>query len=234
MSLRDRLVGWRRRIALPKTSPTKNPECTEFEIDGWQLSEFVLERLVPMVEIRPFPLTELMLLSGAVCRFRPSHIFEWGTHVGKSARAFFEITRHYDIPSEIHSVDLPDEAEHVEHPSRERGRMVRGLNRVHLHQGDGVDVALKVWRTAGRPERVLFFVDGDHSEDSVYREPSHILTEVPRPVVLLHDSFYQSPQSGYNVGPHLAITRAMEDYRGRFRRMDSALGLPGMSLIYAT
>jgi hypothetical protein len=83
--------------------------------------------------------------------------------VGKSARAFYEITGHYGIPSEIHSVDLPDDAEHVEHPSRHRGRMVRGLDRVHLHR---------------------------------------------------------------------AIETALAEDPKRFRRLDSGIGLPGMTLLY--
>lgn len=228
MSLFDKFIG----RELPRTDPSRNRECTEFEVDAWQLSSFVMERLVPVVGTHPFPLHELMLLSGAVCRFRPPHIFEWGTHIGKSARAFYETVRHYGIASEIHSVDLPDDIEHVEHPSSERGRLVRGLERVHLHQGDGVDVSLALWTKAGRPEPALFFVDGDHSEQSVYRELSSIVGRVSRPLVLLHDAFYQSPQSGYNVGPHRAIERVLAEHPGRFRRLDSGLGLPGMALLY--
>jgi hypothetical protein len=107
MSLMAKIIGRTARAEPSRTSPGKNLACSEFEVDAWRLSEFVLERLVPVVGTHPFPLTELMLLSGTVCRFRPSHIFEWGTHIGKSARAFYEITSHYGIPSEIHSVDLP-------------------------------------------------------------------------------------------------------------------------------
>jgi cephalosporin hydroxylase len=184
------------------------------------------------VGIHPFPLTELMLLSGAICRFRPSHIFEWGTHIGKSARAFYEITRHYGISSEIHSIDLPDETEHVEHPSDERGRLVRGLDRVHLHQGDGIDTALAIWQKAAKPTSALFFVDGDHAENSVYRELSAIVNTVAKPVVLLHDTFYQSPESGYNVGPCRAIEQVLAEHADRLKRLDSGIGLPGMTLLY--
>jgi cephalosporin hydroxylase len=175
---------------------------------------------------------ELMLQAAAVCWFRPSHIFEWGTHIGKSARAFYEITHHYGIPSEIHSIDLPDEVSHVEHPSAERGRMVRGLQSVHLHQGDGVDLSLRIWREVGRPETPLFFIDGDHAEESVYRELSAIAGEVPKPIVLLHDTFFQSAESGYNIGPYRAIERVTGQYASRFKRIDSAIGLPGMTLLY--
>jgi cephalosporin hydroxylase len=233
MRMFDRLI---RRSARPHDTAAdlaRNPDCSEFEVDTWQLSSFVIERLVPVVGTHPFPLHELMLLSATVCRFRPSHIFEWGTHIGKSARAFYEITQHYGIPSDIHSIDLPDEVEHAEHPSHERGRMVRGLDRVHLHQGDGLEVSLAVWRKAARPQAVMFFVDGDHGEQSVHRELSGIVAEVPAPVVLLHDAFYQSEKSGYNIGPYRAIERVLREHAGRFKRVDSGLGLPGMTLLYA-
>lgn len=233
MKILDKLRSRSSHAKLPNADPARNRDCSELEVDAWQLSTFVVERLIPVVGMHPFPLQELMLLSAAVCRFRPSHIFEWGTHIGKSARAFYEITAHYGIPSEIHSVDLPDEIEHVEHPSSDRGRMVRGLDRVHLHQGDGLEVALATWNKADRPSSVLFFVDGDHSEASVYRELSGIVGEVPKPVVLLHDAFYQSPQSGYNVGPYRAIERVLKEDPKRFKRVDSGLGLPGMTLLYA-
>jgi hypothetical protein len=56
---------------------------------------------------------------------------------------------------------------------------------------------------------------------------------VPIPVVLLHDAFYQSEKSGYNVGPYRAIERVLREHAGRFKRVDSGLGLPGMTLLYA-
>jgi hypothetical protein len=231
MKLFTRLVG-ATKPALSRNTPVKNVGCTEFEIDAWQMSSFVLERLVPVVGTHPFPLHELMLLASTVCRFQPSHIFEWGTNIGKSARAFYEVVQHFDIPAVIHSVDLPDDVQHQEHPSDHRGRMVLGLDRVHLHQGDGLQVSLDLWSRAGKPDGALFFIDGDHSEASVYRELSTIVGEIPQPVALLHDAFYQSPLSGYNVGPHRAIERVLKENPGRFRRIDSGLGLPGMALIY--
>jgi len=212
--------------------PARNPDCTEFEIDSWSVSRFVLAKLVPVVGIRPFPLHELMLMCAAVCRLKPPLIFEWGTHVGKSARAFYECARHYGIALEIHSVDLPDTAEHVEHPGNARGMLVRGLSNVHLHQGDGIDVSLAIWRSAGRPPAPLFYVDGDHAYESVLRELSAVAADIPGASVLLHDTFYQSAESGYNVGPHRAIEEVLQAHPGRYRRLDSGLGLPGMTLLY--
>lgn len=212
--------------------PTRNPDCSEFEVDNWSLSRFVLANLIPVVGIQPFPLHELMLMCAAVCRLKPSTIFEWGTHVGSSARVFYECARHYGIALQIHSVDLPDEAQHVEHPGGLRGRLVRGLPGVHLHQGDGIDVSLTVWRAAGRPPAPLFFIDGDHAYESVLRELSAVTAEVPSASVLLHDTFNQSSGSGYNIGPHRAIEEVLLAHPGRYGRIDSGLGLPGMTLLY--
>jgi cephalosporin hydroxylase len=209
----------------------RNRTCSELEVDNWQLSRFVLEKLVPVVGVHPFPLQELMLVTAAVCRFRPVQIFEWGTHIGKSARIFHECLVHFGISSEIHSVDLPADATHVEHPDSRRGELVHGIDGVHLHLGDGLDVSLSVWNQLGRKSNVLFFVDGDHEYSSVHRELSIIVREVPTAAILLHDTFYQSPESRYNVGPHRAINDALTATSG-YRRLESGLGLPGMTLLY--
>jgi cephalosporin hydroxylase len=182
--------------------------------------------------MHPFPLNELMLMCAAICRLRPSQVFEWGTHMGKSARVFYECARHYHVALQIHSVDLPDDVEHVEHPHGFRGKYVRGLSNVHLYQGDGIDTALSVWRSSGRQAAPLFFIDGDHGFESVRRELSAIGTEIPDANILLHDAFYQSSESGYNVGPHRAIQQLLGTHPGRYRAMDSGLGLPGMTLLY--
>lgn len=88
----------------------------EFEIRNNIVSEFILSKLIPIVGIQPYPLSELNLMVASVCYIRPSHIFEWGTHVGKSARIFFEICKHFGFDTEIHSIDLPNNVDHVEHP----------------------------------------------------------------------------------------------------------------------
>lgn len=233
MSRFEKMMSTLRARPVPSVNPAKNVGCSEFEVELWSVSRFVIERLVRIVDVHPFPLNKLMLLAGAVCRVRPTHIFEWGTHIGKSARAFYETAKHFGIKCEIHSIDLPDDVSHVEHPANERGRMVRHLESVYLHQGDGLEVALGLWNNAGRPERVLFFIDGDHAEQSVYRELTSIVDTVASPAVLLHDTFYQSPQAQYNVGPHTAIGRVLREHDGKFKRVDSGLGLPGMTLLYA-
>jgi cephalosporin hydroxylase len=200
-------------------------------VDGWALSEFVLKKVVPVAGVHPFPLQELMLMCASVCRLQPSLIFEWGTNIGKSARIFFETTEHYGIPCPIHSIDLPDDVSHVEHPHEHRGVMVRGLKRVELHQGDGLETSLSVWKKSGSPSNPLFFIDGDHSYDSVLREIKGIITVIPGASILLHDTFFQSDDSGYNVGPHRAVSETIAKHPHHFQVVHTGVSLPGMTLL---
>ena len=222
------------KIGVTKTDVAPNPEAAEFEVNNWVISDFVLSRLVPIVGVHPYPLNELMLMAGAICRFRPTHVFEWGTNVGASARVFFETAQRFKIPLEIHSIDLPGEIRHVEHPGSRRGKMVRGKPGVSLHLGDGLETSLGIYRTLPKGSRVLFFVDGDHSYESVKRELESIVTHVAEPKVLLHDTFFQSADSGYNVGPHLAVRDVLDGLPSgrRLQMMETKTGLPGMTLVY--
>lgn len=217
---------------ISRENPAKNVHCSEFEVDNWAISQFVSRKLVPIVGTHPFPLNELMLMVAAVCRLQPPQIFEWGTHIGKSARIFHECAMHYAIETEIHSTDLPDDADHEEHPHGARGKLVRGRAGVYLHQGDGLDTSLELYRTGGCKPGPLFLVDGDHSYESVLRELTGITREVPDASVLLHDSFYQSEKSGYNVGPHRAIEQVLAAQPVPYCTQHSGLGLPGMTLLY--
>ena len=90
-------------------NPALNEKSSEFEVNNWIVSEFVVDKLIPVVGMHPFPLNELMLMSSAVCRFKPELIFEWGTNIGKSARIFYETIKAFDVASQIHSIDLPDD-----------------------------------------------------------------------------------------------------------------------------
>jgi cephalosporin hydroxylase len=213
------------------SDPVRNPGASEFEVDLWTLSDFLLEKVVPVVGIRPYPLNELLLMTAAACRLKPSLVFDWGTHIGVSARVFYECERAFKLGYEIHSVDLPPGASHVEHPGQEHGRLVRGLPNVHLHRGDGVIVALEQWQKLGRPGRPLFFVDGDHAYESVRGELKDIFSTIPDASALVHDTFYQSADSGYNVGPARAIEEIVANFPSRFSVINSGLGLPGMTLL---
>jgi hypothetical protein len=213
--------------------PARNIGASEFEIDLWTLSRFLLEKVVPVVGTHPYPLNELLLMTGAACWLKPSVVFDWGTHIGASARIFYECNETFKLGYEIHSIDLLPDASHVEHPGQEHGRLVRGLARVHLHRGNGVEVALEQWHACGRPKRALFFVDGDHAYESVRGELNEIFSTVPDASAIAHDTFFQSVESNYNVGPARAIDEIIEKFPSRFRVVKSGLGLPGMTLLAA-
>lgn len=214
--------------------PTVNKESSEFEVNKWILSEFIVDKILPFAEYSPYPIDELILMAGTVCRFKPTHIFEWGTHIGKSARIFYEVTEHFKIDSEIHSFDLPDDVEHVEHPHEKRGHLVRGLKRVKLYQEDGLIKSFELYeQSAILNKRALFYVDGDHSYETVYRELETILDRTPNAIVLLHDTFFQSQESGYNVGPFMAVKDVLAKSTINFHKVETTMGLPGMTLIYS-
>jgi hypothetical protein len=227
-----RLLGLAVVPTRAKQDPAMNVHCGEFEVNNWLVSEFVLNTLVPIVGVHPFPLNELVLMVAAVCRLKPDRIYEWGTHLGKSARVFYETARHFGLDVEIHSVDLPDHVLHQEHPGHQRGMLVKGLQDVHLHQGDGLSVCLDIQAKAATPKHTLIFIDGDHSYASVRRELAGIMTGIPEAHILLHDTFFQSSESGYNVGPYRAIAEAITETDVRYRLLSTQTGLPGMTLLY--
>lgn len=212
--------------------PAKNTNCKEFEVDNWVISRFVIKKLIPIVSINPFPLSELCLLSSSVCYFKPTHIFEWGTHIGKSARIFYETAKYFNIQTTIHSIDLPDNVEHSEHPKSKRGKLVRGLKNVILHQGDGLDKSLEIIKNTPESIIPLFYIDGDHSYESVKRELTGIIENVPNATILLHDTFYQSEESNYNIGPYRAINEVLDSFDVKYKKIQLNTGLPGMTLLY--
>lgn len=214
-------------------NPVVNNGCIEFEVNKWVLSQFVVKRLVPVIGIHPFPLDEMLLLTGAVAKIRPTHIFEWGTNIGKSARIFFETARFFGIPTEIHSIDLPDDVVHAEHPGDQRGMLVKGIKEVTLHTGDGLVTALALCRPHhGGKLTPLFFLDGDHSYESVKRELSGILSNIESAHIIVHDTFNQSEGSGYNTGPYRAVQEVLSSISGDHQVIAETLGLPGMTLIW--
>lgn len=222
---------------LPKNknkSPTLNLVCTEFEVDCWIISEFILKELIPIVGIRPYPLQEQMLMVATIVRLKPTHIFEWGTHYGKSARIFYETVKHFRIKAKIHSTDLPDNIEHIEHPKNKRAIFLKGIAEVKFHLGDGLDKSLQIYKKIKNPAKIkpLFFLDGDHEYTSVKRELEGIIKNVKNPIILVHDTFYQSEESGYNIGPYKAVQEIITKNPKRFKVLVNNYGLPGMTLLY--
>lgn len=200
------------------------------EANKWVLSDFILNNLIPVVGVRPYPLDELLMMSSTLAYFKPDLVIDWGTHLGKSARVFYETAKYLKLQSQIHSVDLPPSVDHVENKlnSSQRAMFVRDLP-VRLHLGDGPSVASEVLKEL-KPKLPMFFLDGDHSFASVQNELKVINSVTKRAVILVHDSFYQGPESGYNIGPF----QALNDFaaQNHLPIQSTILGLPGMSLTY--
>lgn len=220
------------KILKNDADPAINAACTEFEVNNWVISDFLVNKIIPVVGTHPYPICELNLMVAAVCRMKPKQVFEWGTNIGKSARIFYETARHFGLALEIHSIDLPDDVEHCEHPQNKRGIMVRGLPDVTLHYGDGLNKTLEIYGKNQENTAPLIFIDGDHSYESVKRELTGVIENIPAASILLHDTFFQSETSGYNVGPHQAITEVLLEMPDRFKVISTSTGLPGMTLLY--
>jgi cephalosporin hydroxylase len=203
-----------------------SPAPPFLETEKWALSRW-LPSLVRVVGTHPFPLDELLTMAGAFEYHRPELVVDIGTHLGKSARLWYEVARWLGEPCQIHTIDLFD-PKHSEFPGVQLGEFIRGLPVVQ-HLGDGYTVAREIF-LASPGKRALLFLDGDHAYETVLRELQ--LATLLRPgasCILVHDTFYQ-PGSSYNHGPYLAI----EEYRKTFsfrQVVHLQLGLPGLSYL---
>lgn len=196
------------------------------EVDAFATSRVVLDVLVPVVGVHPYPLSELMLMAAAFFDLRPGRVIDVGTHHGKSARVWHELGRLLDTPPPVHTIDLCDPT-HPEFPGKDHGRYCRDLDGVTLHTGDGCDVAARlIDEDPGVP--TLLFLDGDHAQDTVTRELA-LCDRLPGGSVLLHDTLTQ-PGSGYNEGPWEAIAAYLAP-RPEIEAHHCHLGLPGMTLL---
>lgn len=221
-----------KNISQPFTDPVKNSGL-EFEVNNWEISRFVVEVLVPITGYVPYPLTELMLITAATVHTKPAAVFEWGTHIGKGARVFYEIKKAFNLDFDVHSIDLPEGVEHVENISRDRAQLVKDISEVELHYGDGVDTAVQLYKDKYQGQKVLFFVDGDHEYGTVKRELDTIYSAVGKNLyVLSHDTLFQRPESGYNIGPFTAGEEFLQAHPGEFETRRQELGLPGMTFIF--
>lgn len=127
---------------------------------------------------------------------------------------------------------MPDDVEHSEHPHKQRALYVKDIPDVKLYQGDGVTKSVEICGAMKGSINPLFFVDGDHEYGSVLKELKTIHENVGDANILLHDTFYQTAESGYNVGPFLAVRDFLKSFPNEYKRIDSNIGLPGMTLLY--
>ena len=195
------------------------------EADKWALSEFVLDRLVPIVGVRPYPLDELLLMATAFQYHLPDVVIDIGTHVGKSARIWFELARHFQSETTIHTVDICD-PNHPEYPGNSLGKFIRGTN-VQQHVQDGYACACDL--IAENPTAsFLIFLDSDHEYENVRRE-LELVKKMESGCLLDHDTFCQ-PGSHYNHGPYLAIQDCVVGSPVK-QVFHLQTGLPGMSYL---
>ena len=210
--------------------PIINNSATELEVNINNITHFVISDLLPIVGVSPYPINELMLMTATICSIKPDYLFEWGTHLGISARIFYEISKNYSLNIEIHSIELADEADHIEHPCEQCGIKVKGINEVQLHRGDGLETSLEIASKLSNNKKLFFFLDGDHSYKSVKRELTGIGNKYPNMSMLIHDTFFQSSESGYNIGPYQAIQDFIRQNKS-YKVISTNIGLPGMTFL---
>jgi hypothetical protein len=176
-----------------------------------------------------------MLMCSALLWLRPRLVVEYGTNIGVSARVFWETSKHYDLHTVIHSIDLPSDSAYMKgctdwtaslSPARARGILVKNLG-VHLHEGDGVETAVKLIREENA-EDPLVFIDGDHAKESVLREASAIWSNFPKASILFHDTF-----EGLDCksGAREALRELLANRSDRPLVYDLPVGHPGMTLV---
>lgn len=147
-----------------------------------------LANLIKSLQIPAYGDDEIMFMGETAKLLQPTFVFDWGTNRGSSARVFYEASKMFGYPCEIHTTDLPDSEgwKSPEFPGQDLGLFFRGLPDIHIHRGDGVDESLKVYREKN-PSRAIFFVDGDHHYEPVTRELNAIFAGAPTAVILCHD-----------------------------------------------
>jgi len=120
-----------------KTShPIYHPQF--IEVDKYLTSQYLL-KLIKIVGYHPYPLDELSLMASAVQYHMPDIIIDIGTHQGKSARIWFELTQHFGIQTSIHTIDIFD-PNHPEFPGHALGKFIRDIP-VEQHIGEGYEIS---------------------------------------------------------------------------------------------
>jgi len=204
------------------------------EVNKWIVSDFIVNKIVPIVGVRPYPLSELELLVSTLLIYRPTHVCDWGTHVGKATRVFYETVIAFKLKTKIISVDLPEDVDHIEHPHADRGRLVLGLRGVKLLLGDGVTTSISYLQKYQKKNvRPMFLLDGDHAYSSVKGELSMISKNYRNAAIIIHDTFYQTSESKYNIGPYQAVSEFIKK-NTHYKVVTSNLGLPGMTVLFPT
>jgi hypothetical protein len=163
------------------------------------------ERVVRIVALGlpSYDRDEIALMTETVFALRPTHIFEWGTNAGVSARIWWEATKGLSPQAEVHSIDhrMPGEF-CAEFPELYQGYWVDGTE-VHLHQGDGLPFVLDLFETE-KPLRALVYLDDSHLLLQNARALKVLHREHPDAVLLIDDVDKGEPLFALNwfLGKH--------------------------------
>lgn len=137
---------------------------------------------------------EVEFFESILGRHRPTHVFEWGTNVGASARLFYEAALELGYECEVHTIEIPDELALMDrdHPGQRYGQWIKDIridprSTVHPHRGFGLIESIRLWKEL-QPERALFFLDGNHSYGVVLAELEEICALDPDAVMMIHDT----------------------------------------------
>lgn len=131
---------------------------------------------------------EVLFFERVLERHRPTHVFEWGTNVGASARLFYEASLELGYECDVHTTEIPDELSMLDrdHPGHRYGTWIEGLP-IHAHRGYGLIASLALHESL-RPERSLFYLDGNHSYGVVRAELEGVWGCDPSAVIMVHDT----------------------------------------------
>lgn len=134
---------------------------------------------------------EVALVEETIGRLQPSHVFEWGTNAGASARMFLEGTRR--LGAQVHSIDhRKPGGPCAERPKLYQGYWVAGLA-VWLYQQDGLPFTLHLCKKL-KPKRTLVFIDDSHLLLENARALKMLRREQPAAVILVHDADTGEPR----------------------------------------
>lgn len=212
------------KIAQIREKDISKDHLEYLEVDKYFMSDLAL-KFVKIIGSHPYPLDELLLMSAAFRYQMPEIVIDVGTHVGKSARVWYELSKEYNSETSVHTVDIFDE-KHSEFPGYALGKYIKNMP-VKQHIGDGFTVASEIIKN-NSDAKFLVFLDGDHSYETVLRE-LELARQVKQGCIVVHDTFYQ-PGSSYNHGPFQAIQDFIKEYQFK-QIIHLQTGLPGMSYL---
>jgi hypothetical protein len=130
---------------------------------------------------------EINFMCDTVELVQPDRVLDWGTNLGASARVFYEATGANCV---VETIDLPMVLEALDRDHAGAGTGLHLHPDIRQHRGDGVTEALRLCAT-WNPKRPLFFLDGNHLRENVFREIWAIHKFCPHGVLLVHDTNQQ-------------------------------------------